>query len=82
MTEIAKVFSLDDKSPGELEARRRELVALAKGNVDDLSLDQLRELAAITSALRRRTAGPPKAAKAAKGAKKPKATMDDLMSQL
>lgn len=54
------------KSPAELEQRRREIVMSLttqyKGYDDpDVPLDLLRELALITSTLRRKNAGPPRA---------------------
>lgn len=63
-------------SPVELENRRREIVTSAAGEYENLSTDMLNELAFITSTLRRRSSGPPKAAK---GAAKPKATIDTLL---
>ena len=58
-------------APVDLEAKRRALVAKAAGQHDNLSIEELHELAAITGVLRRRSSGPPKAvkAKAAKAAK-------------
>ena len=74
--------SLSALPPADLEARRRALVAKAAGNHDNLSIDDLHELAAITGVLRRKSSGPPKAAKALGGSKraaKPAAaTIDDL----
>lgn len=67
---------LDAMSPQELEFRRREILDVAKGKYEDLSLDLLSELSFIVGSLRRRTAGPPKAAKAAS---KIKPTIDDLL---
>lgn len=63
-------------TPLDLENRRREIVAAAKGDYDNLSTENLQELAYITSSLRRRNSGPPKEAKAAA---KPKATLDSLL---
>jgi hypothetical protein len=65
----------------DLESRRREIVALAAGRHDNLPVELLHELAAITGVLRRKASGPPKAAKAPKAAKPVKpaaATLDDL----
>lgn len=65
----------------DLESRRRAIVAKAAGSHDNLSLDELHELAAITGVLRRKASGPPKAVKtpkAAKTAKPAPATLDDL----
>lgn len=70
-----------DMDPNLLELRRREILAKANGVHDNLEIDELRELAAITSVIRRRSSGPPKAVKEKKapGAKKNgKATADDL----
>jgi hypothetical protein len=57
--------------PNDLEQRRRAIIAKAAGQHDNLTIDELHELAAITGVLRRRASGPPKAprAKAAKAAK-------------
>lgn len=66
--------------PVDLETRRRAIVAKANGNHENLSIEDLHELAAITGVLRRKASGPPKAAKTAK-AKREKpapATIDDL----
>lgn len=66
--------------PNDLEARRRAIVTKANGSHDNLTIDELHELAAITGVLRRRASGPPKAAKAT-GTKRTttaKATIDDL----
>lgn len=68
----------------DLEARRRALVAKAAGNHDNLDLDDLHELAAITGVLRRKASGPPKEAKGtktprAKAAKAAPAALDDLV---
>lgn len=46
--------------PIDLEQRRRALVAKAAGLHDNLSIDELHELAAVTGVLRRRASGPPK----------------------
>lgn len=66
--------------PADLEARRREIVAMARGNHENLDHDLLHELAAITGVLRRKASGPPKAAKTPKEkkAKAGPATLDDL----
>lgn len=80
-------FSLEGLSTEQLEQRRREIVSSygpnALDKVDDMSLDHLRELSALTGALRRRTV-PSSSGKKAKAAKKagPKANADDLLSQL
>lgn len=67
----AEHFGHQDKSPAELEQRRRaiiqEMTQFPKGYEDpDMPLPLLQELAVITSRLRRRTAGPPKSPKAAR----------------
>lgn len=74
-------FNLAEADPPKLESRRRELTAamqqFPKGYDDpDLPEEWLRELAAITIALRRKNAKPPKEAKARP---KAKATVDDLL---
>lgn len=80
-------FNLEGSSPEQLEQRRREIVQSygpnALDKVDDMSLDHLRELAALTAALRRRTT-PSATGKKAKAAKKagPKVSADDLLSSL
>lgn len=78
-------FSLEDKSHEQLEQRRRELIASygphALEKVDDMSEDHLKELAALTAALRRRTTLSVKK-RAAKAAKAPKVATDDLLSQI
>lgn len=66
--------------PTDLEAQRREIVAKANGNHENLSIEDLHTLAAITGVLRRKASGPPKAVKTP-GSKKTKpaqATLDDL----
>jgi hypothetical protein len=70
----------NDRPPADLEARRREIVALARGNHENLDHELLHELAAITGVLRRKASGPPKVAKVAKEKKEKKgpATLDDL----
>src|SRR6266850_5696955 len=50
--------------PVDLETRRRVIVAKAQGQHDNLTIDELHELAAITGVLRRRASGPPKATRA------------------
>jgi hypothetical protein len=82
--------ALEGLSPPELEQRRRNLVAKYLGTpgadpvaaVDDMTIEDLHELAAITSALRRRTAGPPKAKARAKAAKAAKPSLDNLLSEI
>ena len=67
---------LSAMSPMDLENRRREIVASAQGKYESLTTETLQELAFITSTLRRRNSGPPKAPK---GAAKPKTTIDNLL---
>lgn len=77
-----QIFDISQKTPGELEQRRRDIVQSLtrdfKGFDDpEVPLDLLRELALITSTLRRKHSGPPKAKKTS--GPKPKITLDDLM---
>lgn len=72
ITEYAKL------APVDLENRRRAIVTKANGQHDNLTIDELHELAAITGVLRRRASGPPKAAKSANGTKRAKLTIEDL----
>ena len=67
-------------APNDLESRRRQIIAKAAGQHDNLTIDELHELAAITGVLRRKASGPPKAARApSTGRAKPvKATVADL----
>ena len=46
--------------PAELESRRRAIITKAAGLHDNLSIDELHELAALTGVLRRRASGPPR----------------------
>jgi hypothetical protein len=76
-------FDVTAKTPSELEQRRRDIVGSLtkdfKGFDDpEVPLELLRELALITSTLRRKHSGPPKTKKTPSGAK-PKTTIDDLM---
>lgn len=66
--------------PADLETMRRNIVTKASGNHENLSLEELHVLAAITGVLRRRSSGPPKVVKEKKGpkAKAAPATIDDL----
>jgi hypothetical protein len=64
--------------PNDLEARRRAIVTKANGQHDNLTIDELHELAAITGVLRRRASGPPKAAKTPRNAKPAKPQLEDL----
>jgi hypothetical protein len=64
--------------PNDLEARRRAIVAKAAGQHDNLTIDELHELAAITGVLRRRASGPPKAPRPKAPAKAARPTIEDL----
>ena len=91
---VANIASLEGLSPSELEQRRRNIVAKYVGSspgadpttkAADMTTNELHELAAITSALRRRTAGPPKTTKPAgtkKAKRSPTAALTDLLSQI
>lgn len=68
-------------SPADLENMRREIVTKAAGSHDNLDIEDLHRLAAITGVLRRRASGPPKAPKKTPGEKRTKAApaqLDDL----
>lgn len=76
-------LNLDGLTPAELEARRREIVSdlqtKYKGyNDPEVPVSLLHELVAITSTLRRRNAGPPKARRPA--TRNSKTTIDDLLN--
>jgi hypothetical protein len=58
--------SYEAMSPVDLEQRRRAIIEKANGRHDNLSIDELHEFAAVLTVLRRRSSGPPKAARAAK----------------
>lgn len=76
---------LDGKSPAELHARRQEIIVFIAGlprQHDDAPTILLQELAYITGALRRKTAGPPKTAKASKRTVEPKLDTDVLAGLL
>jgi hypothetical protein len=66
---------IDSMNLQQVELRRNEILALAKGDFENLSVDNLRELAYIASKLRRTNVGPPKEPKKAA---KPKSVMDLL----
>lgn len=71
----------ESMNPADLEMRRRAIVQKANGSHDNLEIEELHELAAITGVLRRKASGPPKEAKKPTGTRKPKAekaTIDDL----
>lgn len=67
-------------APADLESRRRAILVKANGQHDNLSIEELHELAGITTVLRRRASGPPKAAKAkgTRTAKPAKPLIEDL----
>lgn len=73
-------------SPAELEQRRGQIVStMAKlpRSYTDAPTEMLQELAYITGALRKRTAGPPKATKPTKTrSTAPAMSLDDLDSML
>jgi hypothetical protein len=78
-------LNLSGKTPAELEQRRGEIVksltTTYKGFDDpNVPTTLLHELAAITSALRRRSSGPPKVAKKTRVSKA--VSTDDLMGGL
>ena len=58
--DLAKYSSM---STIDLESRRRAIVTKGAGSHDNLSLEDLHELAAVTGVLRLKASGPPKAAK-------------------
>lgn len=64
-------------APVDLEQRRRAIIAKAAGQHDNLSIDELHELAAITGVLRRRASGPPRATRT-KASKPAKPSIMDL----
>ena len=64
----AQSFDTNGKTPSELEQRRRDIVASLttkyRGyNDPNVPLELLSELALITSTLRRKNAGPPRASR-------------------
>lgn len=77
--------ALETKSPAELHARRQEIVIEISGlprKHDDAPTILLQELAFITGALRRKTAGPPKTARTSKRTVEPKLDTDVLAGLL
>lgn len=60
----------------DLEAKRATLIAKAKGDHENLTDDDLAELAIVTGVLRRKASGPPKAAPKPRG--KQKVELSDL----
>lgn len=82
MPDAHDIYSdIEAMSPAELQMERDTIIRTAAGDFDALSIDDLRRLAAIYQVLRRKSAGPPKKAKA-KGAKPsaPKVTLDDIFT--
>lgn len=80
-------FGLAEAEPAQLEARRAaislEMLTQYKGfNDPDLPIKLLQELSAITGALRRRTAKPPKVAKEKKKPGRVTMTTADLAKLL
>lgn len=80
-------FSLEGKTPQELETRRREIITdlstKYKGPDDEaVPLALLQELAAVTASLRRKNAGPPKKAKEPKAPKGAKKDINDILGML
>jgi len=72
-------FSLETATPVELELRRREILAsIGPTAWEDADPAVLHELALVARALRRKNAGPPKAAKPAKPAKATDADLDAI----
>ncbi len=68
-------FNLETATPVELELRRREiLTSIGPSAWEDADPELLHELALVARALKKKNAGPPKAAKAAPT----KATAEDL----
>ena len=67
-----------DMPPVDLETRRRAIITKAAGQHENLSIDELHELAAITGVLRRKASGPPKAVRAPAAKRSTKPTMSDL----
>ena len=70
---------LNAMSPEDLERERRRLTEKAAGNYATMSEEDLQRLAYIASTLRRRSSGPPKAARDTKQSSKGKPTLDDVL---
>jgi hypothetical protein len=64
---------IDSMSPQQIEQRRNEIIAAARGDYENLSTLMLHELSYIAAKLRKTNVGPPKEPK-----QKRKATLDDL----
>lgn len=79
-----ETFNFEGLAPDQLEQMRRDIVAKygpgGVDKVDDMSVDDLRKLAALTAALRRRTT--PTAKKSTKATRAKKVSTDDLLSSL
>lgn len=69
-----RIMSLSDQ---EVENRRNEILAAAKGDYESLSTEMLHELACISQRLRRTNVGPPKEPKGSKA--KVAKSIDDLL---
>lgn len=78
-------FNLETLTPSELESRRRDIIRELQSDFrgyDDptVPLPLLQELAAVTSTLRRRNAGPSKTPKLKRtSTKPPPVSIDDLI---
>lgn len=77
MPEVGVELSLEGKTLHELEQMRDVLIRKAAGSYENLSTEDLHVMAACTSAMRRKSAGPPKAPKEKK-TKSPKSDADLL----
>lgn len=84
-------FSLEALSPSELEQKRRDIIhKYTSGTIenplaslDQMSKEDLQQLAAITAALRGKTGGlPAKATKSPKAKTPKKTTVEDLEAML
>jgi len=80
-------LNFEEMSHDELQARRAEICKRAPtGDYNELTIDDLRELALVSAIIRRRTAGPPKALKSATKIKSPKTStkksFDDLLGDV
>lgn len=74
-----KVEDLTTKESSELDAMRRAIVTKAAGNYENLAVEDLHSLLAITAALRLKGKnGPPKVAKTPKAKAAPLTTLLDI----